>query len=253
MFDKIVESCQFLLNNFPDAQECKLYLDSRLNNQSQEKFQFGYYPKLNNLKALTSLIGEETLEGLKLFYSKSIEDSLYPRKIDFSYFENYPLIMPFKDPYGKSVGLIGRSLLSDSERKEKNISKYKNTVFDKGNYVFGLYENKQFIFNANLVYVVEGQFDLIKASEKGLTNIIALGNSNMTAYQFSVICRYTNNIILLLDNDEAGEKGRKRIMDKFGNYANIQNFFLPSGYKDIDQFLSIHEIEDLVFNIKEII
>lgn len=250
MFDKIIESCQFLLHNYPEAQDCKSYLDFRLSVDSQNKFQFGYFPNLNNLKVLTSLIGEDTLKDTKIFYSKEIEDSLYPRTVSFSYFDDYPLVMPFKDTYGNIVAIIGRSLLSDTDRKAKNISKYKNTVFSKGNYLFGLYENKQSIIDNNIVYVVEGQFDVIKANEKGLKNIIGLGSSNMTAYQFSVISRYTNNVILLLDNDEAGEKGRKRIIDKFGKFANIQNFYLPDGYKDIDEFLSSNDYESLSFVIK---
>jgi len=250
MFDQIIDSCQFLLHNYPGAQDCKAYLDFRLNAESQDKFQFGYFPNLHNLKTLTDLVGEDLLRETKIFYSREIEDSLYPRTVNFSYFNDYPLVMPFKDAYGNIVAIIGRSLLPDNERKVQNISKYKNTVFTKGNYLFGMYENKQSIIDNDLVYVVEGQFDVIKAYEKGMKNVIGLGNSNMTAYQFSVISRYTDNIILLLDNDEAGEKGRNRIIDKFGKHANIQNFYLPDGYKDIDEFFSKNEYESLSFVVR---
>lgn len=91
---------------------------------------------------------------------------------------------------------------------------------------------------------MEGQFDVIKAVEKGFKNIVALGNSNMTAYQFSVISRYSNNLFLLLDNDEAGQKGRKRIISKFGQLANIRNFYIPDDYKDIDEYITKGEISD---------
>lgn len=247
LFNQIVETCQYLLNNYPEAQDCKKYLDERLTISSQEKFQFGYFPNLDNLTALTSILGEDILKQCKILDVREIGNSISSHGIKFLYFDNYQLIMPFKDPYGKIVALVGRSLLSDQERKFKNISKYKNTIFTKGNYVFGLFENKEEILKDDLVYVVEGQFDVIKSSEKGLNNIVALGNSSMTAYQFSMIKRYTNNIILLLDNDEAGEKGRKLIMDKFGTFANIQNFYLPEEYKDIDEFLSKNNYEDLSF------
>ena len=60
----------------------------------------------------------------------------------------------------------------------------------------------------------------------------------MTAFQFSLICRYTNNLYLLLDNDEAGNKGRDAIHKKYGNFANIKNGFIPPPYKDIDEYLS---------------
>lgn len=250
MYDKIVESCRFLLKNFPEAQEVKTYLDFRLEITSQDKFQFGYFPNIFNLKAITDLVGEQDLRDVKLLFTKTIEDSLYPRTINELYFEHHPLIFPFKDAYGNVAGLVGRSLLSDEELKSLSLHKYKNTKFKKGNFLFGLYESKQAILDADLVYVVEGQFDAIKAWERGIKNVVALGTSSMSVYQFSVITRYTNNIILLLDNDEGGQKGRSLITKKFGNLANIQNWYIPKDYKDIDDYLTkenITKYEDMSF------
>lgn len=257
MLDKIVESCQFLLNNYPGAQASKSYLDSRLESTSQETFGFGYFPGVQNISILTDLVGEDGLRQEKLLFTREIEDSLFPRKMQTCYFEDYPLVLPFRDTYGKIVALVGRNLLSEEERQSKKISKYKNTlessVFKKGNLLFGLYENKQAILERGCVYVVEGQFDVIKAFEKGFRNIVALGSSSMSAYQFSVISRYSNNIFLLLDNDEAGYKGRKRIINKFGQFANIRDFYLPDEYKDIDEYLTKVKLSDyteIPFSIK---
>lgn len=254
MLDKIVESCRYLLNNFPEAQDCKEYLDSRLVLESQERFAFGYFPGMKNLRALTDMVGEDTLCKEKLLYYKVIEDSLCPRSIPMCYFEHHPLIMPFRNVYGEVVALVGRTMMPELEWKALKIPKYKNTsetnAFKKGNLLFGLYENKQSIIEKDCVYIVEGQFDVIKAVEKGFTNIVALGNSHMTSYQFSVISRYTDNIFLLLDNDEAGEKGRKRIVEKFGKLANIQNFYLPESYKDIDEYFTKTGDESVSFDIK---
>jgi DNA primase catalytic core len=254
MLDKIVESCQYLLNHFPEAQGCKEYLDSRLNGSSQELFQFGYFPNMENLQALTGMIGEDLLKEEKILYSWNIEDSLGPRAVNYCQFDNHPLIMPFRDPYGKIVSLVGRSILSEKERKEKGIEKYKNTreskLFKKGHCLFGLYENKEYILKEGCVYIVEGQFDVIKSVEKGFRNIVALGNSSMTSYQFSVISRYTDNIFLLLDNDEAGEKGRKLAISKFGKLANIQNFYLPDPYKDICEYFTVTNDETVSFVVK---
>ena len=248
MLDKIVESCQFLLNNYPDALSSKAYLDSRLKTISQETFGFGYFPGVGNMSVLSDLVGEESLRKEKLLFTRDIEDSLFPRKVQSSYFEDYPLIMPFRDTYGKVVGLVGRSLLSDEERSKTKLSKYKNTsessVFRKGNLLFGLHENKQHILDRKFVYIVEGQFDVIKAYEIGLRNIVALGTNSMNAYQFSVISRYSNNIFLLLDNDKPGHEGRKRIISKFGQLAHIRNFYLPDDYKDIDEYITKSGISD---------
>lgn len=254
MFEQLVEACQFLLHNYPEAQEIKSYLNARINEGTQNKFQFGYFPDNNHLPVLSSLIGEETLSQNKILFIKNTEDTQYPKTIKYSHFENQPLIMPYKDPYGNIVGLVGRSILSEAEIKKHKVAKYKNTseskTFKKGHLLFGLYENKKSIIKNNLVYIVEGQFDVIKATEKGMDNIVGLGSANMTPYQFSVISRYTDNIILLLDNDEAGERGRQKIIEKFGRFANIQNFYLPEGYKDIDEYLSKNDLSDLSFVIK---
>lgn len=250
MYDKIMESCRFLLNNFPEAKEVKNYLDIRLGESSQDKFQFGYFPNIFNLKAITDLVEEQDLRDVKLLFTKTIEDSLYPRIINELYFEYHPLIFPFKDAYGNIAGLVGRSLLSDEELKKLSLHKYKNTKFKKGQFLFGLYENKQAILDADLVYVVEGQFDAIKACERGIKNVVALGTSSMSVYQFSVISRYTSNIILLLDNDEGGQKGRSLITKKFGNLANIQNWYIPKDYNDVDEYLTKENImryEDMSF------
>ncbi len=245
MLEKIVESCRFLLNNYPEAQASKSYLDSRLNKSSQEMFRFGYFPGVQDLSALTDLVGEEALRKAGLFYTRPIEDSLFPRQVPTCYFENHPLILPFRDSYGKTVGLIGRTFLSEEDWKSQGVkSKYKNTEFRKGDFVFGLYENKQHILDRSCVYVVEGQFDVIKAVEIGFRNIVALGTSSMTAYQFSVISRYSNNIFLLLDNDGPGQKGRERIISKYGHMANIRNFYLPDDFKDIDEYITKEKISD---------
>jgi len=251
MLNKIVNSCQYLLNNFPGAQNCREYLNSRLNKESQEKFQFGYFPNINDISILTSLIGEDILKENKLLYSRVIEDSYSPRVINFSFFENYPIIMPYKNCYGEIIALVGRTLLNDNDREKVKISKYKNTIFHKKDHVFGLYENKSAILEQDCVYIVEGQFDVIKSYESGFKNVVALGSSSMTSNQFCLIMRYTDNIFLLLDNDEAGKKGRSNIISKYGGFANIRNFYLSKEYKDIDEFLNNNDYSSLSFTIRE--
>lgn len=238
------------MENFPEAQAASEYLDSRLSKDSRDLFRFGYFPGMQNLAALTDMVGEKELRKRKLLYSIEIADAMCPRVIHRSFFENHPLVMPYRDAYGNAVSIVGRCLLPEAEMKEKKVPKYLNTEFKKGNFVFGLYENKQSILDQNCVYVVEGQFDVIKAVEKGFKNIVGLGSASMTPYQFCVINRYTDNIFLLLDNDEAGEKGRKRIIKQFGYLANIQNFYLPASYKDIDEYFTKSGEESVSFVVK---
>lgn len=249
----IITQCRHLLCHSPNAISQREYLNKRLNAKMQEQFGFGYFPNIKDINLLIETIGEEQLKALGLLYNKDIQDSAYPRQIKFNFFENQSLVMPYRNVYGEIVAIVGRSILDEEARRGLDIEKYKNTQFTKGDHVFGLYEAKDSIIKSGFVYIVEGQFDVIKAFEHGLTNIVGLGTSSMTAYQLSLICRYANNILLLLDNDAAGEKGRRDIIKKYDTYANIQNIYLPDGYKDMDEYLQHNDVASMAFLSKKVI
>lgn len=233
--EAITNGCNYLLKNFPGAKDYKEYLDSRITSESQDQFKFGYLPGARYMKVLIREVGEDPLLEIPLFYKKEVADSLFPRTELNCPFENHPLIITYRDVYGNVVGFIGRTLLSEEVRKPKKIPKYRNTDFKKGHHLYGLFEAKEAILAEDCVYIVEGQFDVIKAHEVGFKNVVAISNSQMTAFQFALICRYTKNINMLLDNDQAGDKGRKLVRDKFGKLANIRDFYIPEPYKDLDE------------------
>jgi DNA primase len=247
--DQIALACRTLLLESPQAEDARVYLDTRLNPTTQELFGFGYFPAGHEMSLLTSLISERTLTDNNLMYRRDMNDAQSIRSIDVSFFENHPLIIPYRDAYGKVVALVGRSLFDDAMRNASRIPKYKNTTFTKGRHLFGLYEAKSAILEAGFAYVVEGQFDVIKAFERGLRNIVAVGSSNLSAYQLALLCRYTSNIVLLLDNDEAGQSGCERAVSKFGQYAMLLPKTLPSGYKDIDEYLTDNTPDRLWHNL----
>ena len=245
MYEEIIKACKYLLHNLPEAQIYRDYLLNRLSQDSIDKFEFGYFPPGKDLQILSSLVDRKTLSDLNLFYSKEISDYKSHKKLDITFFEKHPIIMSYRDTYNNCVAMVGRSILSDKQRNIEKISKYKNTDFKKRNYLFGLNHAKTHILKQDFAYIVEGQFDVIKANEKGINNIVAIGNSSLTPYQFSVICRYTNNLHILLDNDSSGESGRAKIERSYGKYAKIKNVYIPAGYKDIDEYLCQNSAESL--------
>ena len=242
-FNYVVNCCKDLLVNYEDAKDVKEYANSRLSPEGQEKYEFGYFPRYEDLDILISCVGKEKLIALELIYNKIISG----KKEIHSHMEKHNLIMPYKDVYGNIIAIVGRSILSDEEREVHKISKYKNTSFTKGNHLFGLYEAKNSIIKNNLAIVVEGQFDCISAHINGLMNVVALGTSSMTFDQFCLLLRYTNNMILLLDEDKAGSAGTDKIIRLFSKYANIKKASLPKGYKDIDVYLSENDVKSLNF------
>lgn len=233
IFQEITEVCRFLLiHNSPNSQIVQEYLDKRISKASQENFQFGFFPD-----DLSKYIDESKLLKAQILYEKNFtyfyEDYQEIERTITSNFKDYNLVFPYKNPYGQIIGLVARSL----DYETLNIPKYKNTHFKKSQNLFGLDLAKHSIIKNDFVYVVEGQFDLIKAIEKNITNIVAVGSSNLSLYQVSLLSRYTHNINLLFDNDEAGIEGRKKAISKFRNYVNFANLYIPKPFKDLDEYL----------------
>ncbi len=241
MYDAIIDACQFLLYNIPIANNTLTYLSHRLDRRAQEQFKFGFLPSSDYLNTLLSLLNEEELLKTNIIYKKTIDDQ--ERLI--SILDHHNLILPYRDVYGNIIALVGRSLLNDEERQSQGIAKYKNTSFEKSKHLFGLFETKREIARQQYAIIVEGQFDCIQAYNKGLKTVVALGSSGMSFGQLALLLRYTNNIKLLLDNDEAGKAGSEKIISKFGKYAKIKNYCLPAGFKDVDEFLKDNSVEEL--------
>jgi len=242
--NKIIEACQEFLH-LPQAEPVTTYLNNRLSKTAQEKFLFGYFPTYNELHLLVDKVGEDILTEHHLLYKKFVQDGILQRSEIHCTLEQHNLIIPFYNVYNELVAIVGRTISSEEERKAQKLAKYKNTSFNKGHNLFNLNNAKQDILKKDYVIIVEGQFDCISASDKGLPNTVALGSSNMTWEQLALITRYTTNLKLLLDSDEAGQEGERRIVETFGKYAKIEKISLPSGFKDVDDFLKDNSVEDL--------
>jgi DNA primase len=179
------------------------------------------------------VINKKDLEILKLYYPKFLEGGTAPH----GHFSEHQLIMPFYNVHGEIIALLGRCLFSEEERQKLELNKYTySSGCRKDLYVYGLDKAKNSIIANDCVILVEGQFDAISLHNNNITNTVALGWANLSRYQMFQIHRYTNNIIVMLDNDEAGQKGKVRIREKFKDIANIKLISPPKGFKDIDEF-----------------
>ncbi|MCZ2224502.1 MAG: toprim domain-containing protein [Chitinophagales bacterium] len=239
-YQQLINVCAELLYNYPNAASTLQYLQSRINNDTIKKFEFGFFPPLKEIKILLDNFDSSFLKENILVYQKKSSNI----KEYYSYFDKYELIFPYKDIYGEILGLVGRTILSESRRSNLGIPKYKNTKFSKSENLFGLYENKDFILKNNFAILTEGQFDVIKGYEKGIYNLICVGSSNTSFNQLTLLLRYTDTVYLCFDNDEAGKSGEKAFIDKYSKYIDVKKISIPDGYKDIDEFLEIHSKED---------
>lgn len=190
---------------------------------------------------LSSIVGDAALKECDLIYDRFYDN----KKHRCSTLADHNLVMPYRDVYGNILGIVGRSILDDDERKIKEIAKYKNTHISKKDNLFGLYEARKFIIKKDSVIVLEGQMDVISANDKGLENVVALGSSSMSFEQMALLLRYTDNIIFMLDDDAAGIAGEQKAIERYGKMGNIKKIRLPEGYKDLCEYLDSNDLQGL--------
>ena len=132
-----------------------------------------------------------------------------------------------------------------------SIDKYKYNPFTKSHILYGLNVAKEAISINKSVILVEGQFDTMSCHIKGIYNVVGLGGTSLSNYQFYLLRKYGGpniKIKCLLDNDDnkSGEKAFEKIKKQYQNYANIEALKLPNlKYKDIDNYLKAET--DLMF------
>jgi DNA primase len=238
MYNDVVYACGELLKKSKFAVKEYEYVKSRVSKRNIDKFEVGYFPTLDNISELTKFVNEDILYKLGLIYNSNHFDgnNILLRKKNLLQYHN--TIFPYRDEYGNIIGVSGRTLLNEGDMKEIGIGKYKNTSFNKSQNLFGLYFAKQSILSNGYAILVEGQIDCISCHERGVYNVVAVTGSDLSRYQFYLLKKYTNNLCLLFDNDEAGENGFNKAIKIYSNHANlIRRVNYPDIYEDVDDYM----------------
>lgn len=148
---------------------------------------------------------------------KIYKDSIVKFQLGYSQKQDM-VTVPVHAPDGMPVGFVGRSV----EGKD-----FKNTPgLPKGKVLFNLHRIK----TSSKVFVVESSFDVIRLDQAGLPAVATLG-SNVSNTQIELLQKYFNNIVILPDNDEAGDNMVERITKKLGSRVSVVK--LNNEYKDI--------------------
>ena len=231
-------------SNLLNSEECLQYLceERGLSKDIIEKYNIGFFPQ--NASKITEYVSEELLTKLNIIDS--------PRRSQFS--DYFSLVFPIYSEYGDVVGISGRTLMSEDDRRAIGIPKYKNSSYKKANILYGLNESKEHILNSGNAYVVEGYFDHISMYKAGINNSVAICGTAFSQKHFVKLARYTDKITFILDSDEAGRLSAKRIYSKFINRGLKLRFLeAPYPYKDIDEYLNDKTKEDFYKEFRQII
>lgn len=160
------------------------------------------------------------------------------------------VIFPVHTVSGKVVAFGGRIL-----GEKKNVGKYVNSpesdIYSKSKELYGLFQSKQAIVKADRCYLVEGYTDVISMHQNGIENVVASSGTALTEGQIRLIHRFTKNITVLYDGDNAGIKASLRGIDMLlAEGMNIKVLLLPNG-EDPDSFARSQTSESFIAYIDE--
>ena len=195
---------QEILRHHKNAGEARLYVAQRgIDEAISDRFRIGY--------AL------ESWSGLRDFLSEkgwSLDDQLAAglvkrheeRNTIYDAFRGRVMI-PICDRQGRVIGFGGR-ILSDGQPKYLNTAE--TELFQKSHVIFGLDVARERIRSDNQVVIVEGYMDVLAAHQHGFTNVVACMGTSLTSDQLQQLHRFTNNFVLALDADTAGQQATIR-------------------------------------------
>jgi len=145
------------------------------------------------------------------------------------------MMFPIHGISGRVIGFGGRTLSQD-----KTIAKYLNSpesdIYHKSRVLYGIFQAKRAIIQEDKCYLVEGYTDVTSLHQSGIENVVASSGTSLTIDQIRLIRRFTNNVTIIYDGDQAGIKASMRGIDMvLEEGINVKVLPLPEG-EDPDSF-----------------
>lgn len=196
-----------------------------------KKFELGYSPDVWD--ALTQ-------QGIKEGYDIRFleETGLTIRNDNDKLYDRFRgrVMFPIHSFTGRVIGFGGRTLKTD-----KAVPKYVNSpesdIYHKSNVLYGLFFAKKAMRDADNCYLVEGYADVLSVHQAGVENVVASSGTSLTIEQIRLIGRFTKNITILYDGDEAGIKASLRGLDMILEEGlNVKVVLFPDGH-DPDSYV----------------
>lgn len=244
----------YVLFESKTGRKALLYLKSRkISEESLKKFEIGYSPdtwdSFIKFARSRNFTDNELIEtGL---CTVSQKDSNRPEK-KFDRFRGR-IIFPIRDLLGRTIAFGGRiipeNFISDNDLKEKTtensvnktpktftstekVRKFKNfeikkakyvnspetKIFSKSKNLYGIFEAKNSIVEKDMALIVEGYMDVISLYENEIFNSVASLGTALTSEQIKLIGRFTKNIVLVFDSDQAGVSASVKGIERLKEY-----------------------------------
>lgn len=198
-------ACEWYTSKFTSS-PAEAYAKKRgLTDETMTAWRLGYAPD-----AWRELLEALTTEGFstqELLAAGLVKEADGKPGTYYDRFRNR-LMFPIRDAAGRVVAFTGRALAAD------DVAKYLNSpeteLYHKSEILFGMDFAKEAIRVRKFTMLVEGQIDVILAHQAGFQNAVALSGTALTEKHLTLMKRYSENLMLVLDADPAGLKATAR-------------------------------------------
>ena len=147
---------------------------------------------------------------------------------------NDRIMIPIHDLYGNPIGFGARIY------QTKDSSKYVNTkatkIFDKGNILYNYHRAHQNLSKEDSIIIMEGYFDVIRASTIGVNHCVAPMGTSLTKNHIQILKKITKHVILCFDGDEAGKMATVHAIPLLEE-AGLDTKIIRLEEKDPDDFI----------------
>jgi DNA primase len=254
IFSVLEEAAKFFESRLALEPEAVKYLLGRgLTKETIKSFRIGFAPEswqslLDHLKKKN--FSESTMDkaGLIVRGQRGFYDRFRKR-----------IMFPIASPNGKIVGFSGR-IFRESKDSGQNVSaKYVNSpetpLFNKSKILYGYDRAKRGLLQKNYCILVEGQMDLIMAHQAGSDNTVASSGTALTQDQIHLIKRFTDNLVLAFDADQAGLKAAERgVKIALAEGLEVKIAKIPKGLDPADLILKDRKLwEESIKQSKHIV
>ena len=209
-----------------------------------KEFKIGYAPPSWNalINALTD--NKITLNNLNILGLASVS-----KNNPNHYYDTFVnrIIFPIINEREEVVGFGARSI---DGKEPKYLNSKESLIFKKKSSLYGINIAKSYIMKKDEVILVEGYMDTIACHKMGIKNVVGTLGTAITEEHAKEIKKYTSNVILALDSDEAGMKAAKMAIITLLKFDLKITVLLVKETKDLDEFFTLYNKErfDILYN-----
>ncbi len=221
------------LFNTDEGQDIALsYLKQRgFREEIINKFQLGFNPGARDSFTKEALANQYNLEYLQKSGLVNVREG--------NAYDNYRgrIIFPIHNQSGKVLG-FGARIIKNNDKAPKYINTPENEIYVKSKLLYGSYFARLAIDKADECLLVEGYTDVVSLHQAGIENVVASGGTSLTPDQLRLIKKYTNNLTIIYDGDNAGIKAALRGLDlALEESLNVKLVLIPDK-EDPDSYVN---------------